>query len=380
MSITDKVFLKVDDECFKIVDDRITKLRTGKLSVEGFLLLLDATDPFILIGNTVYVLTPVEYYATRAVSPMRDAVEAMFNTILSMTESDISSFTDTDKEFIYKVKADKSSCTPCKFKKYKESVYRIGKKYNVTPDSCLLHPVDAVKEYPSTKGEITQKVSYLLDSMYRMTFEQRKACIDCVTKHVSQAYVLAQETYMGYPEHISLVYAHLCEAIEEAPPAAVDLIESLKLCLAYSNYKSKAFVPIHALLAHISLMQYENNTNEADNTRVEAPAGMAMDISDINIAEIDMLPKSIINRLKAECTMVIDAINNCYTNKASMAALYKGALACMAERIASTCPEFANMLRNRRLFFGADPSLAKEAGYDFQDVLDALNSKDSADN
>jgi hypothetical protein len=384
MNTEDPIFLRVDEECFKVVDDRVEKLRTGQLSVEGFLLLLDDNDPFILIKNTVYLLTPVEYYAIKAIGPVRDSVEAIFNTIMNMPDEAIDRLAIKDAEFIRKVKKEKATCSPCTFKKYKEAIYRIGKVYNIEVDKQSLQPAQSVaKAYPTLAKEIEQKVSFIIDNMYKMPFDRRKACIECVEKHVSQAYVLAQETYMGYPEHMNLVYAHLAEAITEAPQEANELIESLKFCLAYSKYKQLAFVPIHALLAHIKLLRYETSLDTSEATRVEAPSGMAMDLQDVNVAELDSLPAQVITKLKVECKMVIDAIESANEhNKVSTTYLFKGALACMAERVAATCTSFANMLRNRRLFFGADVATAKEAGYDFTDVMELLESKskDSADN
>lgn len=43
----------------------------------------------------------------------------------------------------------------------------------------------------------------------------RKACIDCVTKHLGQAFVLHAESKLGYPEYYVAVIGHLQEASEE---------------------------------------------------------------------------------------------------------------------------------------------------------------------
>lgn len=385
MSSSAPLFFRLDPECFKIVDDRIRQLRTGKLSITGFLLLLDADDPFILIDNTIYVLSPVEYYATKAIDSINNSVKGMFSTIMNMSEDELHIFNDKDKTFIHEVKEAKVVCTSCKYNRYKDSIYAIGKKYNIQPNNAYTASRKDGKVYPQTTSTIIPKVSALLSSMYKMSYEQRKACIDCVEKHVSQAYVLAQETYMGYPEHLTLVCAHLCEAIDEAPAEAVDLRDTLKYCLAYSKYTEDAFVPLAPIMAHIKLLRgiQAESPEATTDSRVEAPYTMELDITEDMTKEVALLPEATKKLLRTECSVLIDSVSNvCDTNRTAMTALFKGALACMAERVAATCTSFANMLRNRRLFFGADVATAKEAGYDFTDVMELLESKskDAADN
>lgn len=386
MSQSSPLFYRVDKECFKIVDERIKQLQSGKLSVTAFLLLLDADDPFILIDNVIYALSPVEYYATKAISSINAAVKDMYNTIMTMSNDELEVFSNDDRDYINSIKNSKVACTSCRYKRHKDNVYAIGKRYNIQPKTqTTAINKEPTKSYPQTTSTIIPKVSALLSSMYKMSYEQRKACIDCVEKHVSQAYVLAQETYMGYPEHLALVCAHLCEAIDEAPAEAVDLRDTLKYCLAYSKYTEAAFVPLAPIMAHVKLLrgiQAESPETTTDS-RVEAPYTMELDITEDMIKEVSLLPEATKKLLRTECSVIIDSVSNvCDTNKTAMTALFKGALACMAERVAATCTSFANMLRNRRLFFGADVATAKEAGYDFTDVMELLESKskDAADN
>jgi len=44
----------------------------------------------------------------------------------------------------------------------------------------------------------------------------RNTCMDCVRKHLAQASVLLDETYLGYPHHRFLAVGHLAEAESEA--------------------------------------------------------------------------------------------------------------------------------------------------------------------
>lgn len=44
----------------------------------------------------------------------------------------------------------------------------------------------------------------------------RESCLFCVSKHISQAIVLMQEAYAGYPLHRWLAIGHLAEAEAES--------------------------------------------------------------------------------------------------------------------------------------------------------------------
>jgi len=43
----------------------------------------------------------------------------------------------------------------------------------------------------------------------------REDCLDCVIKHLGQAFVTNIEVTLGYPDHILLTIGHLAEASEE---------------------------------------------------------------------------------------------------------------------------------------------------------------------
>ena len=49
-----------------------------------------------------------------------------------------------------------------------------------------------------------------------MKITTRESCLFCVSKHISQAIVLMQEAYAGYPEHRWLAVGHLGEAEAES--------------------------------------------------------------------------------------------------------------------------------------------------------------------
>lgn len=56
----------------------------------------------------------------------------------------------------------------------------------------------------------------------------RKPCLNCVIKHLAQAYVLKLESEQSYPLHIFLVYGHLAEASEEVYGISIELAEEIR--------------------------------------------------------------------------------------------------------------------------------------------------------
>lgn len=56
----------------------------------------------------------------------------------------------------------------------------------------------------------------------------RKYCLDCVIKHLGQAFVTQIESNMDYPEHILLTIGHLSEASEECNGASKELAEEIR--------------------------------------------------------------------------------------------------------------------------------------------------------
>lgn len=56
----------------------------------------------------------------------------------------------------------------------------------------------------------------------------RKYCLDCVIKHLAQAFVLQMEVAMGYSDHLLLVIGHLAEASEECFGVSPELAEEIR--------------------------------------------------------------------------------------------------------------------------------------------------------
>ena len=55
----------------------------------------------------------------------------------------------------------------------------------------------------------------------------REACIECVGKHLAQAYVLMKEIQMGYPDHLEYAEAHIRKAINQAPKDKLPELEGI---------------------------------------------------------------------------------------------------------------------------------------------------------
>lgn len=73
----------------------------------------------------------------------------------------------------------------------------------------------------------------------------RKYCLDCVIKHLGQAFVTQIESNSGYPEHILLTIGHLAEASEECMGVSKELAEEIRQnrleIIANSSYEVPYF-------------------------------------------------------------------------------------------------------------------------------------------
>jgi hypothetical protein len=56
----------------------------------------------------------------------------------------------------------------------------------------------------------------------------REYCLDCVIKHLGQAFITQIEASMGYPEHNLLTIGHLAEASEECFGASEEMANEIR--------------------------------------------------------------------------------------------------------------------------------------------------------
>ena len=364
--------MKLHPDVYKIIDPRLDAVLHGRMSIESFAKMLTASDPFVLIEDTIYALSENEFYSTRSVKHITDEFERAFKYVLDLP--DLSAFTKEDQDFINKVRKELPTCPVCKYKRYRQAIHRLAKHYNLPIPQAAQTLIDPV-QYPQTKGTIANTVTRLLDNLYEVTLPDRKPCIDCVEKHIAQAYILAQESEMGYPEHRVLMCGHLAEAIDEAPSDIPELKYTLQTCLAETMRSGKAFLPLYPLLAYIQLIrQHINQMPVDDNARHEAaPVTDTIDLTDEIRQELTQIPKPVLAQVYAQALSIKNSILEYKVSKKETARItYEGTVANLAELVLASAPLFANMLRNRRLLFVADPALALEAGYNFEDILEAV--------
>ena len=364
--------MKLHPDVYKVVDSRIDAVLHGKMSIETFAKLLTASDPFVLIDDTIYVLSENEFYSTRSIKHITDEYERAFEYVLGL--KDLSQFTQEDQNFINKVRKDLPTCPVCKYKRYRQTIHRLAKHYKLPipqPEQTIIAPV----QYPPLKGPVANTVTSLLDHLYETALPDRKPCIDCVEKHVAQAYILAQESEMGYPEHRILMCGHLAEAIDEAPSDIPELKYTLQTCMAETMRTGTAFLPLYPILAYIQLVRrHINQMPVDDDARHEAaPVTDTIDLTDEIRQELQNMPKPILSQVYAQALSIKNSILEYKVSKKETARItYEGAVANLAELVLSSAPLFANMLRNRRLLFVADPALALDAGYNFEDILEVV--------
>ena len=363
--------MNIDSECFKIKDARITSLMGGRLSLQAFAVSLRANDPFVLIDDTIYALSEDEFYSTRSLRRLHDQYEQTFKSMLAM--EDLSMMQPDEIDFINKVRKALPTCPVCKYKRYRQAIYRLATKYKLQPTYQFESIIVDVK-YPATTAKVESKVTTLLDKLYDLPQQDRKPCIDCVEKHVAQAYILAQESQMGYPEHRILMCGHLAEAIDEAPNDIPELKHTLQHCMSITMQTGEAFMPIYPILALIQLIrQHINQIPTDDDSRQEAPPVTdTIDLTDDIKKELENLDPGLRLRVYGAAIDIRNVILEYKINKKEEARIrFEGLVANLADLVLAQAPLFANMLRNRRLMFTADPAMAKDAGYAFDDIVQA---------
>lgn len=360
--------MKLHPECFKIKDPRIELAMVGRMSLEALAMTFGPNDPFILIGDTIYVLSKDEFYATRALRDYFNDAEQTFKHVLSL--NDLSFMEKSEQELVEKVRKELPTCPVCKYKRYKQSIQQLAKKYKLEVVYTTTKLGDEGK-YPETTADVEPIVTTMLDRPYSIPDMKRLPCMDCVEKHVAQAHILACESHMGYPEHRILMCGHLAEAIDEAPKEFPELRQTLQNCMSITMQSGEAFLPIYSLLFLIKRVREAIKGSDFVETRSENP--MVTDTIDLTPEieqEMTYFSEDQRRMLLDYCSRIRDIILKYKISRLELdRVLFEGWIACMADLIAYGAPLFANMLRNRRLMFVADPSYAIDAGYTFDDVM-----------
>ena len=363
--------LKLHDDCFKVKDPRIANILQGNMSVELFAASITANDPFVLIHDTIYVMTEQEYYATRPIYPIHNQIDHMFNYVMRM--EDLSRFSEKDQALIKHVKKEYPTCPSCRMKRFRREIYALALRNGIESElqDCLVS-VNNLPKYPEVTGEIKPNVTALLPDLHNVPDIKRKGCIACVEKHLSQAYILANEALMGYPEHIILMCGHLNEAISELPDEAFGMKQTLEFCAAKTIETGVPLMPLWAILAQIRFVQRWQKDKNADQLD-DAMTELGLDYTDEMRQELAALtPK--VRTDTARKLLSIFAIADTFAkfHTEELRFQFSGELANLAERLAQMAPKFVNMLRDRRITFVAAPDLMVEASYDFKDVVKDL--------
>ena len=372
--------IDVDNDVFKLNDSKVQRLRTGKLSVEAFVMLIQPGDPYVLIGNTIYALTEQEYYALRAIKPLDVMTETAFHHVLEL--EDLSFMNEQDRMFLDEVKEAIPNCTACRYKRYKDEVYKLVKKYSIPLPEQPASTVNEDKgEYPGTTGDIYPNVFNMTAHMYKVEIPDRRSCIDCVEKHVAQAYVLSKEFFQGYPEYISMVIGHLGEAIDELPKDFTALKDSLEFCLARTKYTRIPFVPLYLILPMLACARKDLSQSvetqrdiNVDNTLFE------LDITEQAEQELDTLDTVMARKFAASCMAADNFILKVENLSDFDRVSWEGSMAYAADMVAEVAPGVANIIRNRRLLFLANPVLARTSGYMLSDIVERLLKGDALSN
>lgn len=370
--------IQLHNDCFKVDDPRIERVKQGRLSAKAFALLLGMDDPFILIGSTVYPMTEEEFYATRSIKRIDTAMELTFKRMMEL--KDLSFLTEEDRKFVEKVKDDLPTCPSCRYKRYRQAIYRMAVRYGIqmkdTPLSVIQDDLNQYS-YPAVHGTIEPHMTRLLQSLYKVQMPERKPCMDCVEKHLAQAYVLSREALLGYPEHRVLMCGHLAEASEETPKECEQLRLTIQTCLAMTIKTGEPFMPFYSLLKLLTASREALNQTPVDDVESELTKNEEMvlevEITEPVRQEIEKMGIYNNNIIRDMLTELHDFLLR-YKISPSESERLKvvGKMALASESLAPVYPALANLIRQRRLMFGAAPETAVDAGMAFDDVLALL--------
>lgn len=358
--------LKLDEECLKIHDQRIERVRQGKLSLQAFCLTIRPDDVFALSGDTIYALSPRQWYAMQPAVSTELLSKETFEKFLEKPPSGI---TNKDKSAVEFIRVDSKNCPSCRYQRHKEAVWKMIKKYNY-PVSVVDKAIEktAPKPYPQTDGEVHELLALDPKMFSAIKHGKRIECLDCVEKHVAQAYVLACETLNGYADYLPLVVGHLCEALDELPEKLQQLRSTLLTCLALTNAERVPFVPLFAVTPLINQARYDMRDAVENVDQTEANEEVTIDLTEEMVQELRDVPHEVQKQLyEVEETVAksILGVENC-TDEQRMA--WEGGMATLGDLLAPFAPKTAAMIRARRLMFVADPAAAAKAGYSTADL------------
>ena len=102
---------------------------------------------------------------------------------------------------------------------------------------------------------------------------------------------------------------------------------------------------------------------------------MEIELTDEMREELRHIPVSLLSAMEHDLNYVTTLTRDFKELEANHTrAAWQGTLAVLADRVVTQAPKFANMIRNRRMLFVANPGLALECGYGSKNCLDIVTS------
>lgn len=363
--------IDISPEVFKIRDLKVIALRRGSMPLEKFALSIQPSDPYVLIGNTIHALSEREFYELRSVTPADNYGEEVYKYLVN-EGADISMMSAEDQDKILEVRKQKTGCPTCRMRKYRNVMFDLYKKYNLKLPIRNNITSNTTVSYPNTSFPVEERVHDDVLNMLTLAPVARRPCIDCVEKHLSQAYVLSCEYNQGYTEYSYLIAGHLAEAVAEVPPEMKYLKDTLEFCLAYMGKQGKPFVPINAIYPLLTI------------ARASLNAERAADDTESKVLDLDLTLEA-----RRELVHVLGSLGDSLIRNLSEAdeaaaseeqdepkrLFWEGRMACAADSISNIAPAVAGILRNRRLMFVGCPAAAAQAGYSNGDIIAALKAR-----
>lgn len=213
-----------------------------------------------------------------------------------------------------------ASCSSCAMKRYLRTLKDILNKYG-----------DDVTYTPNSHSVVRPN-------------NTRIPCVDCVAKHLSQAYVLQGEFYQGYTEYLPLIEAHLTEALEECPPYDKDLRKSIKDMISSVVIDRKPDI--------YPVVYEEHNENAPKPHNINDDVVEVPDTHDITEESFYPVPTSVLDRVYRMLDTYLssaDAVDNEISRGHLPVIRTMGALAQTAEHISMYVPDVSVKLRDMRL-------------------------------
>lgn len=362
--------LRLDDECFKLKDPRIERILSGKLSLQAFCLTIRPDDFFVLSGDTIYALSPRQWYAMRPVATSSILSKEAFEQFLENPPANLS---DKDKANVAYMRLDSRTCPACRYQRHKETAWKLIKKYNCPVDTGPADDKADSLRYPETTDDVHEVLALDPRAFTGVTHGKRVECIDCVEKHVAQAYVLSCETLNGYGDYLPLVVGHLCEALDELPAGLQQLKSTLETCLAKTNADRVPFVPLFAISPLIEQARFSMKDKLENVDQTESSDTVELEVTEEMLDELSAADPAALEEPGHWCQH-LGEITLGVENQDTWRLVWEGLMAELGDMLAPVAPKTAAMVRARRLMFVASPELAVESGYGMDDLGNAIRT------